>query len=271
MEHFYFRESDDGVKLLVCEPLENLGFVNAFSTRLGGVSALPRNALSLGSISPQERENVTENRRRLLAALGVPAWRIATARQFHSTQVVMVRDAHEYLQTGPAACDALSSNVPEVLLAVQTADCMPVLIADPRTGAYAAVHAGWRGTLGRIVARTIEQMQQDFDSRPEDLQAAFGPAISAEVFEVGIEVLDAFRREFPYAEELISDRQPNGKGNLNLNLANARQLEECGVAKEHIFDCGLCTWLRNDLFFSYRRENGAENPVGRLMGVIGRA
>jgi hypothetical protein len=269
MEHFYFRESD-GVKLLVCEPLEKLGFVNAFSTRLGGVSALPRNALSLSSISPQERENVAENRRRLLAALGVPEWQIATARQFHSTQVVMVRDAREYLQTGPVACDALSANVSKVLLAVQTADCMPLLLADPRTQSFAAVHAGWRGTLGRIVARTVEQMQQDFGSRPEDLYAAFGPAISAEVFEVGIDVLEAFRREFPYAEDLISERQPNGKGNLDLNLANARQLQESGVATDRIYDCGLCTWLRNDLFFSYRRENGAENPVGRLMGVIGR-
>jgi polyphenol oxidase len=113
-------------------------------------------------------------------------------------------------------------------------------------------------------------MQQEYNSRPQDLHAAIGPGVSAAVFEVGPEVLVEFKDRFDYAEELISDTRPNGKGNLNLNLANVRQLIACGVREDRIYDSGLCTWLLNDLFFSYRRERGHEKPVGRLMGVIGR-
>ncbi len=268
MKDFSFRHHG-GLQLLVCEPIEKLGFKNAFSTRVGGVSPLPENALSLGNFSQDERPNVIENRRRFLAALAASDWTLVTARQIHSADVRLVRDEDD-ARREPAACDALLTGVARTLLAVQTADCLPVLIADERTGAFAAVHAGWRGTLAGIVARTIERMQQEHDSRPADLHAALGPSISAAVFEVGSEVLDQFRRAFSYAEEFICDLQPNGKGNLDLNLANTRQLVDCGLSADRIYDSGLCTYLRNDLFFSYRRECGAEQPVGRLMGVIGR-
>lgn len=268
MTNFSFRQRG-GVQLLQCEPLERLGFKHAFSTRLGGVSPLPADALSLGNFSQDERANVVENRRRFQAALETPNWPMVTAKQIHSADVRSVVDAED-ARSEPQPGDALTANVPGILLAIQTADCMPVLIADERTRAFAAVHAGWRGTLAGIVARTVERMQQEYDSRPEDLHAALGPAICAEVFEVGAEVLDAFRASFDYAEELFSNRQPNGKGHINLNRANARQLADAGLREERIYDSGLCTWLRNDLFFSYRLERGAEKPVGRLMGVIGR-
>ncbi len=257
------------LRLLVCDPIERIGFKNAFSTRLGGVSPLPADALSLGNFSQDERENVVENRRRFLVALDAFDWTLVTARQIHSADVRFVNGADD-AGTEPAACDALTSYIPHVLLAVQTADCLPILIADERAGAFSAVHAGWRGTLAGIVARTVERMQQELLSRPEDLHAALGPAISAAVFEVGPEVLSQFKNKFDYAEELISDTQPGGKGHLNLNLANIRQLMDCGLREDRIYDSALCTWLRNDLFFSYRRERGAEKPVGRLMGVIGR-
>lgn len=269
MKNFLFR-SVGGVQLLVCEPLEQLGFKNAFSTRLGGVSPLPAEALSLGNFSHDERANVIENRRRFLAALDASDWPMVTAKQVHSADVrsvLNVEDARSEAQPG----DALTANTEKILLAIQTADCMPILIADERTRAFAAIHAGWRGTLAGIVARTVERMQQEHGSRPEDLHAALGPAICAEVFEVGAEVLNAFREHYAYAETLFSKLQPNGKGHINLNLANARQLIDAGLREERIYDAALCTWLRNDLFFSYRLERGAEKPVGRLMGVIGRA
>jgi hypothetical protein len=269
MNNFSFRNVND-LQLLVCDPIEELGFKNAFSTRAGGVSPLPSASLSLGNFSQDERENVVENRRRFLAALGAADWTLVTAKQIHSADVRVVRD-EEDARSAPVACDALMAGVPGLLLAVQTADCMPVLIADERSGAFAAVHAGWRGTLAGIVARTVERMQQHHGSRPQDLHAALGPSISAAAFEVGPEVLAEFSDKFEYADELISDLQPNGKGHLNLNLANARQLIDCGLREDRIYDSGLCTYLRNDLFFSYRRERGAEKPVGRLMGVIGAA
>lgn len=269
MTNFSFRPHGE-IQLLVCEPLERLGFKNAFSTRLGGVSSLPENSLSLGNFSHDERANVIENRRRFQAALGADNWPMVTAKQIHSADVRSVKNAEDAL-TEAQPGDALTANTKQILLAIQTADCMPILIADQRTRAFAAVHAGWRGTLAGIVARTIERMQHEYGSRPEDLHAALGPAICAEVFEVGAEVLDSFRREYGYAEELFSNLQTNGKGHINLNLANIRQLTDAGVSVNKIYDSGLCTWLRNDLFFSYRLERGAEKPVGRLMGVIGRA
>ncbi len=272
MTNFSFRQEGE-VQLLVCEPLERLGFKNAFSTRLGGVSPLPANALSLGNFSHDERANVIENRRRFLSALKADNWPMVTAKQIHSADIRSVADAED-ARSEPQPGDALTANAAGILLAIQTADCMPVLIADERTRAFAAIHAGWRGTLAGIVARTVERMQHEYGSRAEDLHAALGPAICAEVFEVGAEVLDAFRAKYDYAEELFSSLkmigQPNGKGHINLNLANARQLADAGLRADRIYDCGLCTWLRNDLFFSYRLERGAEKPVGRLMGVIGR-
>lgn len=268
MSQFQFRASH-GLELLICDPLERIGFTHGFSTRSGGVSPLPQSSLSLGNFSQDERDHVLENRRRFLASLDASDWVLVTARQIHSTDVRSVTDrddAHSEPQPG----DALIANLPDVLLAVQTADCLPILLADPRTGAVAAVHAGWRGTLGGIVARTVREMQQRFGSRSADLRVALGPAIGSCCFEVGPEVIAHFRAEYHYTEELISHRQANGKANLNLNLANRRQMLDAGVADDHIFDCKLCTVCHNHLFFSYRHERGAEKPVGRLMGAIGR-
>lgn len=275
MSDFVFRESDS-IKFIACEPLERAGFRNAFSTRLGGVSELADAAgrlvggqLSLGNFSQDSRERVLENRRRFLAAIGTSDWALVTAKQFHSADVRCVKD-HADARGEPTACDALTAQLPRTLLAVQTADCLPILIVDERTRAFAAVHAGWRGTLARIVARTVERMQREYDSRPQDLRAAVGPGICAAHFEVGPEVLDAFRREYSYGDELFSNLQPDGKGYIDLNRANVRQLIDAGLRAERIHTSGLCTIERGDLFFSYRGERGHERPVGRLMSVVGR-
>jgi len=268
MDNFTFRQHN-GLQLIVCQPIERLGFKNAFSTRSGGVSSLPENSLSLGNFQQDERDNVIENRKRFQEALGVVDWELVTAKQVHSADVHVFSRPSE-IKEEPETCDALTANFCRTLLAVQTADCLPVLIADEKTGAFAAVHAGWRGTLAGIVARTIEMMQQRYGSRPGNLHAALGPAISAEVFEVGPEVIEAFKERFNYAGDLISNYKSNGKANLDITFANRLQLIDAEVPSEKIYDSRMCTYLRNDLFFSYRRERGSENPVGRLMGVIGR-
>lgn len=268
MRDFVFRESGP-VKLLVCEPLERAGFTNAFSTRLGGVSSLPSASLSLGNFRQDSRENILENRRRFQSALNAAAWPLITANQIHSADVHLVINSGE-ASDEPTACDALTANLPRVLLAVQTADCMPVLLVDKRTRAFAAIHAGWRGTLARIVARTLERMQLSFDTRPDDVLAAIGPAIGPCCFEVGPEVVGQFEQEFHTSEGAIIKRQVNGKAHLNLGHINRQILEEIGVGQERVFDCGVCTSCLTDLFFSYRRERGAEQPIGRLMSVVGR-
>ena len=146
---------------------------------------------------------------------------------------------------------------------------MPILLADQRSRAVAAVHAGWRGTLAGIVARTLERMQHAYDTSPADVLAAFGPTIQAANFEVGPEVVEQFETTYPHAAEAVSQRQSNGKAHLDLAFINRWQLIDSGVPTEQVFDCGLCTVERNDLFFSYRKELGATKPIGRMMGVIG--
>jgi YfiH family protein len=265
MNDFVFR---DVVKttLLICEPLERAGFTHAFTTRLGGVSPLPEAALSLGNFNQDSAHNIRENRRRLLDALNISDWPLVTAKQIHSADVTLINEA----QTEPTTCDALTTDLPRTLLAIQAADCMPILLGDQRTRAVAAVHAGWRGTLASIVARTIERMQHAYGTQTSDVIAAFGPTIQAPNFEVGPEVIAQFETAYGFAPQAISQRKPTGQAHLDLAFINRRLLENAGVPAKQIYDCGFCTVERNDLFFSYRKERGAEQPVGRMMGVIGR-
>lgn len=268
LRDFVFRERGS-IKLLVCEPLERAGFTNAFSTRLGGVSSLPSAALSLGNFRQDSRENILENRRRFQTALNAADWTLITANQIHSADVRFIRDTED-ANAEPTACDALTANLPRTLLAAQTADCMPILLIDERSGAFAAIHAGWRGTLARIVARTLERMQLSFQTQPSDVLVAFGPTIGPCCFEVGPEVIDQFEGAFHAVNSAVSKRQPNGKAHLNLSHLNRQILLESGVKVGNIYDCELCTSCHTELFFSYRRERGAEQPIGRLMGVVGR-
>jgi YfiH family protein len=263
MNNFVFRQTNDLI-YLVCEPIERLGFVNAFSTR----QATETNEFTLGHFSAEQRDQILLNRQRFQAAVGAAQATLVTAQQIHSADVRSIEN-HEAAQREPQPGDALTANLSNLLLGIQTADCLPLVIVDERTRAFAAVHAGWRGTWQEIVVRTVERMQLEYDSRPADLHAALGPAICAENFEVGPDVLDQFRRKFSYAEAMISHLQPSGKGHLDLNRCNLQQLMEAGLRAEQIYDSALCTVARNDLFFSYRQERGHEQYVGRLMCVVG--
>jgi hypothetical protein len=264
MNNFVFRQSNN-LTFLVCEPIERLGFVNAFSTR----QAAESNEFTLGHFSAAERAQMLANRNRFKTAVGAPEATLVTAKQIHSADVRAIED-HEDAARDPQPGDALIANLPNLLLGIQTADCLPIVIVDTRTRAFAGIHAGWRGTFQEIVMRTIERMQQAYNSTPADLHVALGPAICAENFEVGPEVLAQFRSRFRYADELISNEQPNGKGHIDLNRCNAQQLIDAGVKPANIYDSSLCTVARNELFFSYRKERGHERYVGRLMCVVGR-
>lgn len=263
---FRWRQRD-GVKILVCEPIERRGFVNAFSTRLGGVSPMPHGALNLAGFNDDAAENILENRRRFLHAVG-GEWTLATCWQVHGAEVRIVENSGTAEEDGHR-CDALATNAPHVLVGVKTADCVPVLLADQRTGAVAAVHAGWRGTLQRIVAQTLRRMNQVFGTRPPDVLAAIGPAAGVCCYEVGPEVVAAFAREFGSIEHLLRPTQ-QGRACLDLQRANAEQLATEGVGTDRIHTAPLCTMCRTDLFFSYRREKTKLGRTGRLMAVIGR-
>jgi YfiH family protein len=178
-----------------------------------------------------------------------PRRELATVHQVHSADVIRVEGA------GPAGTgDAMIANAPGVFLAVKTADCIPLLMADFHHRAVAAVHAGWRGTAQRIGPAAIEAMKNAFGARPEDLHVAIGPGIGPCCYEVGPEVA----RAFPGHGE--------GRTHLNLEAINRVQLEESGVPSNQIYEAGLCTFCRAADFFSFRRER---EQAGRMLSIVG--
>jgi hypothetical protein len=166
-------------------------------------------------------------------------------------------------------CDALISDTPKILLAVKTADCVPILLGDSNTGAFAVVHAGWRGTSSSIITRAIEQLKAEYGTKPENLRAAIGPAANVCCYEVGADVIGRFKDRFPDTDSLLIPTR-DGHARIDLHKANREQLISAGVVPERIHTAPFCTMERTDLFFSYRREKALYGRVGRLMSVIGR-
>jgi polyphenol oxidase len=182
--------------------------------------------------------------------------------------------------------DALATNRAGLLLGVRTADCSPILIVDPKKRAVAAIHAGWRGTLARIVVKTIGQMQMEFKSNPKDMLAAIGPTIGGCCYEVGTEVAADFSAKFSNASEFFDELRTGDEPNplqwlnmmppghqpppkkvlLDLKKANKLQLLEAGLREQNIFVSNLCTSCNVDRLFSYRKE---ATTSGRLLSVIG--
>ncbi len=269
---FYWRETD-GVRALVCAPLEADGFVNGFSTRLGGVSDMPANALSLAGFNDDAAENILENRRRFLK-LFPGEWALAGCWQVHGADVRVVHTIEEAKpaenQLGDTVyCDVIVSDAKGVLAGVKTADCVPILIGDPLTGAFAAVHAGWRGTLATAVVAGIERLAREYDAKPENLRVAIGASAGPCCYEVGSEVIEAFSSKFVDGEKLFTPTRP-GHAMVDLLKANRDQLISTGVKPESIHTAPICTMCRTDLFFSYRKEKSVHGKVGRLMAVVGR-
>lgn len=262
---FYWREKN-GVKVLICRPLEEKGFVNGFSTRLGGVSDFPKDALNLSGLDIDSAENVAENRRRFLAVLDSD-FPIATAWQTHSSDVRVVENLEDVPDTDQKF-DALVSNLENILVGVKTADCVPVLIGDVKTKVFAAIHAGWRGTVDSIVINAIRKMRENFGSRSEDLICAIGAAATCKNYEVGQAVIDAFEEKFSTSGKLFTPTR-TGHALIDLHRANREQLMSVGVQPENIFTAPLCTMERTDLFFSYRVESKIHGKTGRLLSVIG--
>jgi purine-nucleoside/S-methyl-5'-thioadenosine phosphorylase / adenosine deaminase len=224
---------------------------------------------SFGFNGYQSQERVERNRLRLvqnvLACSPVRSCDLSliVLRQCHSDIIhtLTTRPPAEFSADG----DGLVTNQPGLLLSVLTADCMPVLIVDTEKRLAAAVHAGWRGTLKRIVEQTLAKMRGQFASNPENCIAAIGPAIRGCCYDVGEEVIEAFHSEFEYASELFRTRS-SGKRSLDLPTACRFQLRRAGVRAQNIFSDPACTSCNLDRFFSHRAEQG---KTGRMISVIG--
>jgi YfiH family protein len=264
---FRWREKD-GVRVLTCVALEREGFINGFSTRIGGVSPFPEKDLNLAGFDDDSPENIYENRRRFLKAFE-GEWKIASCWQIHSDLIRHVKDFSD-ADDGNYKMDALISDARKVLLGVKTADCVPVLLGDVKTRAFAAIHAGWRGTVASIVPKTIAEMREKFGTNPRDLIAAIGPAASGRNYEVGGDVIELFQQNFPKNYQDFFTRTRENHALVDLFKANNFQLLSSGVAPENIYISDLCTMERTDLFFSYRVEKRLYGKTGRLLSVIGR-
>jgi YfiH family protein len=274
---------------------ESPWLVHGFSTRPGGASRLgDEGVLNLGFTEWDARETVLANRRKFASALGTAGIPLLTLRQIHS-DVVHVASMPLVSANGESPqADAVITRVAGVALAVQTADCVPLLLADTAHRVITAVHAGWRGTLARIAQKTLGRMRLEFGTRPRDVVAALGPAIGRCCYEVGPEVAQAFAGQFAPAAEwfdgpfarLALGEEPNPlpwltmippghepppeRVQLDLRAANRWQLLDAEVPATNIAVSDLCTSCRSDLFFSYRREPSrpALPYTGRMMAVI---
>jgi hypothetical protein len=273
--------------------------VHGFSTRPGGVSEFPTNrkghastekVLNLGFTEWDSRDRVLENREQFLASLNAGKMRAVGLRQIHSDIIHVVGAADIPQGRQAPKADALITREAGVLLVVQTADCIPILLADAKHRAVAAIHSGWRGTAQRIAEKALGRMQMEFGTRPQDVIAALGPGIGGCCYEVGHEVVKEFAAKFQNAREWFEgpfDALENGdndsnwlpwltmrppghappapRAQLDLIAANRAMLTAAGIAPDKIQSSGFCTSCRTDLFFSYRREQ----TTGRLMAAIG--
>lgn len=233
--------------------LENIRAIrHAFTTRQNGIGA--RNN---GIKRPDDWASVAE-------LFGIDPDGVITVSQVHGNTVVEI---NEY---PPAAArlrqvqaDAMITNSSGIAIGVETADCVPILLHDPGSGAIAAVHAGWKSTVKRIAQKAVMQMRDAYGSDPHEMIAAIGPAIGPECYEVDETVMGPVRSEFPLWKKASSARE-NGRWSLDLAVLNRLQLVDTGVANKNIHTLGLCTSCRRDLFYSFR----AEGRTGRMLSVI---
>ena len=277
------------LSILQSESLARIPWLlHGFSTRLGGSSKIYGAALNLGFTKQDSRLAVERNRRAFLKKLGAiengRPWSLVTLRQIHSDIIQCVGDVPEKILAG----DGLITRTPGIVLAVLTADCLPVILVDTKRRAVGVFHAGWRGTLKRIVEKAVGEMRRCLGTQARDIKAAIGSGIHGCCYEVGAEVRQQFESQFEYAAELfrevkesdpirekypllfLSARAPGHselpkKIFLDLVEANRQQLIAAGVLAKNISASPLCTACRTDLLFSHRAERGI---TGRSMAAV---
>jgi polyphenol oxidase len=243
------------------------GFAHGFPTRAGGVSGPPYETLNFARAWGDGRPAVLENRRRLLAALGLS--RLYMIKQVHGVQVVQIVADHDPEALDVAQGDAMITDQAGAALGVFSADCVPLLFADPETGACGSAHAGWRGVVAGVAAATVAAMAAAFGTRPTALRVAMGPAIGPCCFEVGDEVVAAFEARHPGARGLgVVVEGKGARAHVDLKRSLALELQQVGLPAPNLdagSECTLCDPQAR--FYSYRRDN---RRTGQHMAVIAR-
>jgi len=242
--------------------LTRAGFVHAFFTRRGGVSEGPFASLNLSPGVGDRPEHVSENLGRAARTLGLASERVYVAAQVHDRGVILLHGDEAASVVAETPADAIVSSAPGLGCGVRTADCVPILLADPETGRVAAVHAGWRGVVRGVIASTTERMR-GLGSRSTTLLAAIGPHIGPDAFEVDADVAAELARASS-ASGVVSQRA-GSKPHVNLALIVRAQLVQAGLLEARIEDVPGCTYRDAASFFSYRRDG---QKSGRMLAVI---
>ena len=243
---------------------DNISAVHAFTTRRGGVSEAPFDSLNLGLHRGDKDENVAENRRRLAAALGFDLNKLVLTHQTHSdiVRVVTSKDAVGFDHRLYPESDGIITNEPGVALWIFAADCTPILLHDPVTGAVGAVHAGWRGTASQIAGKAAQKMCDTYGCDPKNIRAAIGPNIGFCCFETDKDVPEAMLAAFGEAAKPFI-RQQGEKYRVNLKELNALALRRVGV--ENISVSTECTVCQSHRFWSHRVTKGIRGAQGAVI------
>lgn len=251
--------------------LERTGLVkHGFSTRLGGVSSGMWSTMNLSFTRGDDERCVRENFRRIAEAIGIPEQSIVCSDQTHTVNVRRVTrgDCGNGLTREKSFfdVDGMITDEPGVALATFYADCVPLYFVDVRRKAIGLSHSGWRGTVNRMGARTVEAMEREFGTDPKDLVAAIGPSICMDCYEVSSDVADQFVRDFSEKihDTILLDKK-NGKYQLNLWEANRFVLEDAGIPRERISMPQLCTCCNPEFLFSHRASGGRRGNLGAFL------
>jgi polyphenol oxidase len=237
---------------------------HAVSTRMGGVSDGTHRSLNISYKVKDETVRVDENRSLLSRVLGMDLGRAVWADPVHSDKVLKLDAANRSKKGGALGeGDGIITNETDVFIMILVADCLPVLFFDPIHKAIGLAHAGWRGTVNHVAAKTLLAMGEAYGTKAEEARAVLGPCIGPCCYEVGEDVKNGFTAVFPWGQEVF-EKSSKDRWKLNLPEANARQLIELGMKEENLIRSGICTIKNMDLFYSHRAEAGGENLTGRF-------
>jgi hypothetical protein len=231
--------------------------------RHGGCSPAPWCSLNLSTTVGDSRENVIENRTRIMRALGFPEDDFFDVWQIHSAKVVVIDRPRPREQTYIQA-DAIITNTPGVVLLMRFADCVPVLLFDPVNCVIGLAHAGWMGTVQKIARVAVENMHDSFGTNPQEIQACIGPSISSEQYPVGLDVINKVKNAFPNDWQALVTLK-NKQYHLDLWHSNEQTLREAGVA--NIIQSNICTASNDNDWFSHRAEKGKTGRFAILLAI----
>ena len=246
--------------------------VQGFTTRYGGVSKGDYSTFNLNFNRPDPKPNVYENYRLLGRELGVPLDRMVLSRQVHDKKVVPVTGEHAGMgltkERSYQSADGLATSERGLLLITQYADCVPLYFYDPVSKVIALSHSGWKGTLLNIAAETVQVLKNTYGCSPGNIHAAFGPHIRACCFEVGDDVAKPFLETFSWSKNYSVHRN-DGKWLLDLQGIITESLLDCGIIRDHISGCDVCTRCNKDMFFSHRGSHGKTGTGTAFMMIRG--